>query len=219
MGGAVASDGGGGSGRARILVDFKRMNKVMRVDATDQSVRAQSGATLGSVNRALRRRRLFLGHDPWTRDYATVGGAVSTNGLGYYGGRYGTMGDQVLGLQAVLADGTVVDTTPVWTASTGLDLKRLFIGTEGSLGLITEATIRCHAAPEAEVVLAYLVLELRGCVQGRHQDAQDRSESHLHGGLGRSRSAMHILHRLHRTGRRGEGRGRGAPGCSHRRVG
>ena len=156
MGGAVAADGGdGGIGRARILVDFKRMNKVIRVDATDQSARAQSGATLGSVNRALRRRRLLLGHDPWTRDYATVGGAISTNGLGYYGGRYGTMGDQVLGLQAVLADGTVVDTTPVPDPSTGLDLKRLFIGTEGSLGLITEATIRCHPAPATEVVLVY----------------------------------------------------------------
>src|SRR5437660_1983819 len=97
----------------------------------------------------------MLGHDPWTRDYATVGGTISTNGMGYYGGNYGSMGDQVLGLRAVLADGSVLETPAVPSSSTGLDLRRLLIGTEGTIGLITEATLRCYPIPELERILAF----------------------------------------------------------------
>ncbi len=148
MGGAVAAAGG-------ILVDFRKMNKILDINRIDHTARVQPGALLGRVNKELQSKGLFLGHDPWTREYATVAGAISTNGMGYYGGKYGSMGDQVLGLKVVLADGTVIKTTTVPNSSTGVDLKRLFIGTEGSFGLITEATIRCFPKPRAERVFAY----------------------------------------------------------------
>jgi FAD/FMN-containing dehydrogenase len=149
MGGAIAVAGG-------IVVDFRKMRSVLKIgDTTDQAVTVQSGAPLGSVNRALKPRGLMLGHDPWTRDYATVGGTISTNGMGYYGGKYGSMGDQVLGLKAVLADGSVVETAAVPNSATGMDLRRLLIGTEGTIGLITEATLRCFPIPEVEKILAY----------------------------------------------------------------
>jgi FAD/FMN-containing dehydrogenase len=148
MGGAVALSGG-------IIIDFQKMSRILRVNKMDETVVLQPGAVIGQVNKVLRRSRLFLGHDPWTRDYATVGGAISTNGMGYYGGKYGGMGDQVLGLKALLADGTMIQTSAVPNSSTGFDLKRLLIGTEGTFGLIVEATLRCFPIPESETVIGF----------------------------------------------------------------
>lgn len=148
MGGALAVNGG-------ILVEFKMMNRILRIEETDQLVEVQPGASLKSLDEALRQKGFVLGHDPWTKDYATVGGSISTNGMGYLGGKYGCMGDQVLGLQVVLPDGTIIKTSAAPNSSTGLDLKRLFIGTEGTLGIITEATLRCYPSPEVERVYAY----------------------------------------------------------------
>jgi FAD/FMN-containing dehydrogenase len=84
-----------------------------------------------------------------------VGGAIGTNGLGYAAYLRGTMGDQVLGVEAVLADGTVLRTRAVPRATTGLDLKRLLIGTEGTLGLVTAATLRIFRIPEREEIQAF----------------------------------------------------------------
>jgi FAD/FMN-containing dehydrogenase len=156
MGGAIAVRGG-------IVLDFRRMNRILGSSVDDLSVRVQPGATLSRVNMSLRKKGLFLGHDPWTRDYATVGGAISTNGLGYYGGKYGSMGDQVLGLQVVLSDGKVMETAATPTSSTLFDIKRLFIGTEGSMGIITEATLRCFPIPEKESVFAYSFHDFKSC--------------------------------------------------------
>ncbi|MGD9895403.1 MAG: FAD-binding oxidoreductase, partial [Dehalococcoidia bacterium] len=92
---------------------------------------------------------LVCGHDPWTVPIATVGGAISTHGLGYLGARYGSIGDQVLALEVVLADGTVIRTRPAERTSTGPQLRRLWVGAEGTLGVITEATLRVFPIPEA----------------------------------------------------------------------
>ena len=91
---------------------------------------------------------LCLGHDPWTFPVATVGGTLSTNSLGYKGGRYGGMGDQAIALEVALADGSVLRTRAVRAAQTGPDLERLFIGAEGMLGVITAAALQAHAVPE-----------------------------------------------------------------------
>jgi FAD/FMN-containing dehydrogenase len=154
-GGGTGLMGGAAALRKGIVVDFQKMSRVLKISQRDETVVVQPGASIGSVNGILRRKGLILGHDPWTRDYATVGGAISTNGLGFYGGKYGSMGDQVLGLKAVLADGTEVATVPVQNSSTGFDLKRLFIGTEGTFGLITEATLRCFPIPESEEIMGF----------------------------------------------------------------
>lgn len=148
MGGAAAINGG-------IIIDFKCMNNVLKVSRKDSTMTVQAGISIGKANKILARSGLRLGHDPWTRDYATVGGSVSNNGMGYYGGKYGSIGDQVLGLTGVLADGTVVKVPAVPYSSTGFDQRRLFIGTEGTLGLISEVTLRCFPIPEAEVIFGY----------------------------------------------------------------
>src|SRR2546426_8955478 len=97
----------------------------------------------------------MLGHDPWTVGVATVGGALATNGLGYLGARAGSFGAQVRALEAVLADGTIVRTRSSPARSTGLDLARLLVGTEGTLGMITEATLVALPVPEERVIHAW----------------------------------------------------------------
>src|SRR3989454_7824688 len=97
----------------------------------------------------------MLGHDPWTVGVATVGGALATNGLGYLGARAGSFGTQVRALEAVLADGTIVRTRSSPARSTGLDLARLLVGTEGTLGIITEATLAALPLPEERVIHAW----------------------------------------------------------------
>jgi FAD/FMN-containing dehydrogenase len=153
---------GGGSGlmggalsiQAGIVVDLRRMEQILDVDTEARSVRVQAGAVLEKLEKRLSRESFMLGHDPWTLPVATVGGAISTNSMGYRGGLYGSMGEQVLGLEAVLPNGEVLRTRAVPKSSAGIDLKSLFIGGEGCFGIVTEATIRIFPAPAKRVIHA-----------------------------------------------------------------
>ncbi len=154
---------GGGSGlmggalsiRPAIVLDLRRMNRVLSIDAEAMSARVQAGAVLESVDQKLNERGFILGHDPWTLPVATVGGAISTNSVGYRAGKYGSMGEQVLGLEVVLANGEILRTRAVPKSSAGIDLNALFIGGEGCFGIITEAAIRIFVKPEQSVIRAY----------------------------------------------------------------
>ncbi len=148
MGGARATRGG-------VVIDFSRMTRIQRISVPDHLVVVQAGATLQSVNQSLKQYGLMLGHDPWTVNIATVGGTIATNGLGYGAARYGSMGEQVLGLQVVLPNGEILDTRAVPKSSTGPDLKHLFIGAEGVFGLITQATLRVFPLPECREFFAF----------------------------------------------------------------
>ncbi len=147
---------GGGSGlmggalslRPGIVMDLKKMDRVLEIDKDARTVRAQAGVVLEVLDKDLKEKGLMLGHDPWTLPVATVGGAVSTNSLGYRGGKYGAMGNQALGLEVVLANGEIVRTRAVPKSSTGMDLKHIFVGGEGCFGIITEATIKAFPLPE-----------------------------------------------------------------------
>jgi FAD/FMN-containing dehydrogenase len=148
-GGGTGLMGGARSLRPGIVLDLRRMNKIVEIATEDRTLRVQPGAVFADLNQALAGYNLVCGHDPWTVPIATVGGAISTHGLGYLGGRYGSIGDQVLALEVVLADGTVVRTRPAERTSTGPQLRRLWVGAEGTLGVITEATLRVFPLPEA----------------------------------------------------------------------
>lgn len=154
-GGGTGLMGGARPGSDSIVLDFRRMRRIRAIDAVSCTATVDSGIVLEALDRRLRKRGLTLGHDPWSRPRATVGGAIGTNGLGYGGYLRGTMGDQVLGLEAVLADGSVIRTRPAVRSATGLDLKRLFIGTEGTLGIVTAATLRVYPIPEKEEIHAF----------------------------------------------------------------
>lgn len=154
---------GGGRSLARgIVLDTIRLNHI-EVSPADRLVRAGAGAILADVDRKLQPHGLMLAHDPWTFPVATVGGTLSTNSLGYKGGRYGGMGDQAIALEVALADGSVMRTRAVSRHSAGPDLKRLFIGAEGSLGVITAAALRGHPIAEARELRSF---DFGGFAQG-----------------------------------------------------
>jgi len=147
-GGGSGLMGGAVSLRPGIVIDLKRMNRILRISPQDQTVCVEAGIILERLAQELKRHRLLLGHDPWSRPIATVGGAISTNGLGYTAGKYGSMGDQVLGLVVVLPDGNILRTRAVPQSSAGPHLNHLFIGAEGTMGIITEAVLKVFPIPE-----------------------------------------------------------------------
>lgn len=137
--------------RGGIAVHMNRMNLIEQINVGDQNVVVQSGSILGNVNTSLHEHGLMLGHDPYSLPIATVGGAISTNGVGYRASKYGSMGNQVLGLEVVLPSGDILQTRSVEKSSVGPSLASVFVGSEGSFGIITKATLRAFPIPEARI--------------------------------------------------------------------
>lgn len=156
FGGGSGLMGGALSIRPNIVVDLRGMDKILEIDAESRSARVQSGVVLETLDRELNKVGFILGHDPWTVPVATVGGAISTNSVGYRAGIYGSMGEQVLGVEAVLPNGEILRTRAVSKHSAGIQLNSLLIGGEGCFGLITEATLRIFPQPQARVFDGYL---------------------------------------------------------------
>ncbi len=137
-----------------VVLDTSRLAEI-DVRPGDRIVWAGAGAVLATVDAQARKQGLCIGHDPWTFPVATVGGPISTNGLGYKGGRYGGMGDQTVALEVALADGTLFRTPAVPRHSTGPDLSRLFVGAEGTLGVVTAAALRLFPVPERMELMGF----------------------------------------------------------------
>jgi len=156
---------GGGSSRTGMLVptrggiviDTIKMNRVLEVNVPELYVTTQPGITLKELELRLEEDGLALNQEQGSLKVATVGGAISTSGFSRKHQKYGTISDRVMSLEVVLADGRVMRTGPkVLYTSTGYRLHQLFVGAEGTLGVITEATLRVEPLPEAKgAILAF----------------------------------------------------------------
>jgi len=135
-----------------VLLSTERLRDIGDVDVPERRIRVGAGVTLAEVQRAATAAGLVFGVDLAARDSATVGGMASTNAGGLRTVRYGNMGEQVIGLDVALPDGTVVRRhSQVRMDNTGYDLASLFIGAEGTLGVITGLDLRLHPAPRSRV--------------------------------------------------------------------
>lgn len=138
----------GGEADGHIALSLERMNKIEEIDVAGGTATVQAGCVLQSVCEAVDAKGALFPLDLGARGSATIGGNISTNAGGNRVIRYGMMRDMVLGLEAVLADGTVLSSmNHLIKNNAGYDLKQLFLGSEGTLGVVTRAVLRLRPKP------------------------------------------------------------------------
>lgn len=157
-GGATPLKGG-------IVLDMKRMRQILEINRRNLSARVEAGVVLADFHRAVKKIGLFYPPNPQSMTVCTLGGNVATRACGPHGVKYGATGDYVLGLEVVLADGSVIEPGgDVVRSSAGYDLVHLFSGSEGTLGVITKIRLRLLPLPPAHrtVVVACETIEQAG---------------------------------------------------------
>jgi FAD/FMN-containing dehydrogenase len=136
-----------------VALSLERMNRVLEIDRAGSTMTVEAGAVLANVCDAAEAQGLFFPLDLGARGSATIGGNISTNAGGNRVIRFGMMRELVLGLEAVMADGTIVSSlNRLIKNNAGYDLKQMFIGTEGTLGIVTRAVLRLEQKPVSQNV-------------------------------------------------------------------
>ncbi|RJQ07399.1 MAG: FAD-binding oxidoreductase [Bacillota bacterium] len=156
---------GGGSGvlggtlpiTGGVIVDVKRLDKVLDINDEGLTATAQAGIIGTDFETALGRAGFTWGHFPQSTDVGTLGGFIVTRSAGQFSTKYGNIEDILLAVEAVLPGGAVIRTKTTARSSTGPDIKSMFVGSEGTLGIVTEATVRIHPRPERRDTRAYEV--------------------------------------------------------------
>jgi glycolate oxidase len=157
-GGVIPIQGG-------IIIDLSRMNRILEMSIENRYARVQAGVVCDDLNRALAKHGFTFPPDPASSTVSTIGGNVATNAGGIKGAKYGTTRDYVLGLQVVLPTGEVMRTgSYTMKCVSGYDLTKLFVGAEGTLGVITEVTLKINPLPRHAMtaVATYAKLEDAG---------------------------------------------------------
>ncbi|MHA2193923.1 MAG: FAD-binding oxidoreductase [Candidatus Thorarchaeota archaeon] len=148
VGGGAGTCGGTLPIYGGMQLDLKRMDKILNIDDESLLITVQSGIVGIDLEEAVNRHGYTMGHTPTSLRASNVGGFIATRSGGSLSSLYGKIEDLTLGLETVLADGSVIRTKAVPRHSVGPDLKQLFIGSEGTLGVITEATLRMFPIPD-----------------------------------------------------------------------
>lgn len=168
-GGGSGSQGGALTMFGGILLDTKRLNKIIDIDEKSLTVTAQAGVIGTQLEWALNEKGLMLGHYPASANCATVGGYLAPRGSGTMSTKYGKAEELVLGMEVVLPTGKIIRTPHVPIHSAGLDYFHLFLGSEGTLGVITEATFQVDYLPESRLLRALLFENLSDALEAGRQ--------------------------------------------------
>ncbi|HLK12781.1 MAG TPA: FAD-binding oxidoreductase [Candidatus Binatia bacterium] len=160
---------GGGSGvcggalapAGALVIDLRALDRLLEVNETALVARVEAGMMGDAYEAAVTARGYTTGHYPQSIARSTVGGWVATRAAGQFSTRYGNIEDLCLGLEAVLASGEVVRIDPVPRASTGPSLRELFLGNEGTLGIVTEVALRLHPLPAARQTASFVFPDMR----------------------------------------------------------
>jgi alkyldihydroxyacetonephosphate synthase len=164
---------GGGSGTqggtvplyGGIVLDLKKMNRIVRLDEQSLTVTAQAGINVAHLEEELNRRGLTWPHYPASGPVATLGGCVAARGTGTISTKYGKAEDMVLSMEVVLASGEVIRTLPTPNHACGPGLLQLFVGSEGTLGVMTEITVRLDPLPPVRRFHGWLFADLKAALE------------------------------------------------------
>jgi len=160
-------DAPSGEQRPVLSVDLGRLDRVLEIDAVSRLARVQAGVFGPALEAQLNASGWTLGHFPDSFTHSTLGGWIATRSSGMQSDKYGDVADLTRGLRAVTPAGTVA-LRPVPTTSTGPSVREMLLGSEGRLGIITEATVHVHRLPEERVILGYLLPDWERGLEAMH---------------------------------------------------
>jgi alkyldihydroxyacetonephosphate synthase len=156
MGGSVGLRGGSlPLSSNAIVVDIKKMHKILDIHPDAMTITVQAGIVRPEMDEVLAAKGFWFPHDPPSHPVSAIGGFISTAAAGWWLPKYGYMGDLLLALEVVLPTGQILRTKPVMKHSVGPNLNWLFVGAAGTLGIITEATLKIYPLPEARHTRVY----------------------------------------------------------------
>ena len=164
-GGGSGSQGGALPMYGGILLDTKRLDRIVEIDKTALTVTAETGIIMQHLEWALEKEGYSTMHMPASIGCATLGGFLAHRGTGVLSTKYGKIEDMVMCMEVVLPDGTVADTIPVPRHASGPDLNQLFLGSEGTLGVMTKATLKIHPLPEERRFHAFTFKDLHTAME------------------------------------------------------
>lgn len=148
LGGGTSIVNGSAGEEKGLVLDLSPLDKILEISVPDQYAIVQAGVLNGVLDQAVRKQGYFFAPDPGSKPISTIGGNIATNAGGMSSLKYGTTKQSVVGLKVVLADGTLIETgSKCFKDNVGYDLTDLFIGSEGTLGIIVEATVRILPIP------------------------------------------------------------------------
>ncbi|HHU01718.1 MAG TPA: FAD-binding oxidoreductase [Christensenellaceae bacterium] len=155
-GGGSGSQGGALPMSGGILMDMKRMCKLIEIDEISRTITAEAGMIFQQLEWYANEKGYSCQHIPSCLTCGTIGGALAHRGIGIMSGKYGKIDDQCLSMEVVLSNGDIINTLPVPKHAAGPDLNQIFIGSEGTLGVITKATFKLFEQPEERRFHAFL---------------------------------------------------------------